>query len=52
MLSFTLLYIKHVKKFESCLWLVHFIECGYWFISNYYFLIRQIQKVYRMPISN
>lgn len=28
-----------------------FIECGYWFISNCYFLIRQIQKVYRMPIS-
>ena len=29
-----------------------FIECGYWFISNYYFLIRQIQKVYHVPISN
>ena len=26
MLSFTLLYIKHVKKFESCLWLVHLLN--------------------------
>ena len=26
MLSFTLLYIKHVKKFESCLCLVHLLN--------------------------
>ena len=26
MLSFTLLYIKHVKKFESYLWLVHLLN--------------------------